>query len=398
MTREAASSDNFRAPKTVKELVDRLGEMKNSRLSPRDRLEFLLDNPVVKSQEVFSHELAFEVDARSRCRRLEDLEHIQRTLRELGNAWSAGPLEEDVRRGGTQLLGYLGDWLEDALRVERRHEIEMLEQLWESAPNVEEHFFPGRKSGDAPVENVVPPEVREVLEEHRKNQEEIVRENLANVDGFDDKGDEKTGASGKSALEEYREALEKHVVDLDEMPRDAESLEREALEAHTKVLEKFARDLPEPRPAGVSVMPMAQSPSASRIGDIVKVRDRARETAREPGLRLDPLTVQRWTNCIEETLPGRDWAYERQEFIPELEGARVVWFCSMGKLTLEVRELEGTDEVEVSLAPSSREPLDEKSRGHRFHSLSTVSRRMSRKKLDEMNSDPSEMLSTLLPR
>jgi hypothetical protein len=262
---------------------------------------------------------------------------------------------------------------------------------------------------------VVPPEVREVLEEHRKNQEEIVRENLANVDGFDDKGDEKTGASGKEVLEEYREALEKHVVDLDE------SLEARALEEHKKILaeleranlvvdgfddreeeksalEKFARDLPEPRPAGVSVMPMAQSPSASRIGDIVKVRDRARENAREPGLRLDPLTVQRWTNCIEETLPGRDWAYERQELIPELEGARVVWFCSMGKLTLEVRELEGTDEVEVSLAPSSREPLDEKSRGHRFHSLSTVSRRMSRKKLDEMNSDPSEMLSTLLPR
>jgi len=125
--------------RSVKELLEQLGSMRTKGLGARERLDFLMSRgpELVKD---FSCEDAFDVEARTRGARLQELEDLSRDMDCLERTWRGAPLLEDVRQAGRQLFKHLSGFVREAVADERRTEIDMLSAMWRSAPDIRAQY------------------------------------------------------------------------------------------------------------------------------------------------------------------------------------------------------------------------------------------------------------------
>lgn len=221
----------------VQQLLETLDDMRAEGLGAKERLEFLTSHGPAHVRD-FDLEDAFDLEMRARNSRLGRLEDLDRDLRQLTASWRGAPLPEDVRQAGTSLLEHAGALAGDALRDERRSEIHLLEQVWQSAPDVR-HAWPWLTAwGDTlvahPTKEEEPPDAEIQAESAHSDPDEDVRQpdegdepeleagrelEAPGVDG-EDEGAEFRGLEPDDAGEE----LERRVRQLDsgEMRRDYE--------------------------------------------------------------------------------------------------------------------------------------------------------------------------------
>lgn len=120
---------------TVQQLLERLGSMKAQGLGARERLDFL-QSQGPELAEGFSIEDAFDADARASSARISQLGELDACVRQLETAWRGAPIPSDVRTAGSSLIGHISGFVQGAQKTERESEIDMLSQLWETAPDV----------------------------------------------------------------------------------------------------------------------------------------------------------------------------------------------------------------------------------------------------------------------
>jgi hypothetical protein len=158
--------------RSVRELLAKLDDMKNTGVVAAERLEFILDSGSDLVDE-FNIEDAFDLEARARTRRLESLGDMKTNLRQGQEQWRGAPLREDVKEAAGRLFGHLDRFLENALTKERKSEIEMLSQIWEWGPDIS-HLFPGLTSGRPKPEPLeIPAELQEFTQKKAALYEEV---------------------------------------------------------------------------------------------------------------------------------------------------------------------------------------------------------------------------------
>ena len=163
---------------TVQTLLDKLDKLKNEGASPLERIRVIQEDGGTIIGDEFSMEEAFDVERRHRSERQKKLVDLRDRVSTLASFWEAAPLAVEIGGAGKKLLGYLTDFVDRAERAERKKEILELSDLWQSAPDVSEHF------GCVPI---TPPRTAEAAlrrqEDRLKKEKAILKAKMAEVEG-----------------------------------------------------------------------------------------------------------------------------------------------------------------------------------------------------------------------
>jgi len=125
---------------TVQTLLDKLDKLKNEGASPLERIRVIQEDGGNIIGDEFSMEEAFDVERRHRSERQKKLVDLRDRVSTLASFWEAAPLAVEINGAGKKLLSYLTDFVDRAEHAERKKEILELSDLWQSAPDVSEHF------------------------------------------------------------------------------------------------------------------------------------------------------------------------------------------------------------------------------------------------------------------
>ena len=157
---------------TVQTLLSKLDKLKNEGASPLERIRVIQSEGGNIIGDEFSMEEAFDVERRHRSERQKKLVDLRERVSTLASFWEAAPLTTEIGGAGKKLLDYLTDFVDRAEKSERKKEIVELSDLWDSAPDVSEHFgcvpiTPARKAEAA---------LRRQQERLQKEKEELAAE------------------------------------------------------------------------------------------------------------------------------------------------------------------------------------------------------------------------------
>lgn len=134
---------------SVKELLAELDQMKNKGIGARERLDFILDQGAELVEEGFDFEDAFDIEARVRVKRIDQLDELAKTMTLAKGFWADAPTKNDVKEAAMGLFRHLDRFIIDAKNIEVRSHIETLSQIWESAPDLR-WLYPWL-GGDGPI-------------------------------------------------------------------------------------------------------------------------------------------------------------------------------------------------------------------------------------------------------
>ena len=134
---------------SVKELLSELDQMKNKGVGARDRLDFILEQGSNLIDE-FDLQDAFDVEARARSKRLNQLNELSSVMTNAEHLWAGGPILDDVKEAASKLFTHLRRFLKDTLSREAKSEINMLSQIWESAPDIR-WLYPWLTAWEGPI-------------------------------------------------------------------------------------------------------------------------------------------------------------------------------------------------------------------------------------------------------
>lgn len=133
------TTESPRTPRlaSVQDLLTELDRMKTTGIGARERLDFMLARgaELVESDE-FPLEDAFDLEARVRVKRLDQLDHLAKTMNTAKGLWSEAPLKDDIKQAAKSLFRHLDGFINDARRVEEKSNIEMLSQIWVWEPDL----------------------------------------------------------------------------------------------------------------------------------------------------------------------------------------------------------------------------------------------------------------------
>lgn len=129
------------APRThlasVQDLLTELDRMKTTGIGARERLDFMLARgSELVEENAFDLEDAFDLEARVRVKRLDQLEHLAKAMTTAKGLWADAPIKDDVTKAAMGLFRHLDRFIIDAKNVEHRSHTETLSQIWVSDPDI----------------------------------------------------------------------------------------------------------------------------------------------------------------------------------------------------------------------------------------------------------------------
>jgi hypothetical protein len=293
---------------SVKDLLEQLHSMKADGLGARERLDFLMSSgpELVKD---FSYEHAFDLEARTRAAKLEQLEDLRQGFGTLESTWHAAPLIEDVREAGRALFKHLKGFVNEALGDERKAEIETLSQVWDRSPDIR-WLYPWLTAWTGPVRDSSKPDAI------ARHEAEFVKEAKEALE------DEITGENIEG--DELEAEFERQIRELDhaEFIRRDYELSGDYLERQREISEQLKDPAVRARLAGAPL----EEASGSSPEDLAQLRQEA------------------WTQAL------RDVSLETWEFRTEVAGHLGDW--GQGTALLWKHGLESHSSARLEWAPS----------------------------------------------
>lgn len=222
---------------SVQQLLEKLGSMKARGLGARERLDFLQRQGPELVHD-FTFEDAFDADARASSARLGQLDELSSSVRQLKTAWRSAPIQDDVRAAGLSLIGHITGFVQQAEKLERESEIDMLSQLWEQAPDVSSTWpelgtqaRPSRELHvqQSPEDSLSRPGDGELEKVKSELEDELTEENVKETT---------LPTEGAQLRDEFKKLWPKANLDNSWNPE----LEKRALEKHRQFVRQFETD------------------------------------------------------------------------------------------------------------------------------------------------------------
>ena len=356
------TTESPRTPRlaSVQDLLAELDRMKTTGIGARERLDFMLARgaELVESDE-FPLEDAFDLEARVRVKRLDQLDHLAKTMNTAKGLWSEAPLKDDIKQAAKGLFRHLAGFITDARRVEEKSNIETLSQIWVSDPDIR-WLYPWLTAWTGPIYRPrwaefssypVAPTAQEPSEEVKEFAE--TKQKL-----YDETASDQT-------------PVELPEADTKEMAKLFDLTPEEAVEVEKRIAEKMAevkvdpKDIPPPKEAPdevvvSSIKGTAQGPVVSRV--------RPDEPLPEP--EPDHLRRDNWTTAL-RLATTRNWTFSKEQYWMVDSGEVLIWrdrsnearveFLPMGGETLvslRIRTDEGFHKHEQKLGKGALRDLN----------------------------------------
>lgn len=373
---------------SVQQLLEKLGSMKATGLGARERLEYMRRHGPELVHD-FTFEDAFDADARASSARLEQLDELNSSVRQLETSWRGAPISSEVRAAGEGLIGHISGFVRQAQDLERRAEIDMLAQLWEWAPDVSSTWpeLVGKtKSRTArPLRDLYDREADAELEKAKTElEDEVTEENVKETEL--PAADDLDAELEKAALEKHRQFVRQLALETDNSsdflepppPRfpvekafedveDSQVVGKVSKSGNSALETEKGRELsrriktdPELRAQLATETTRDEESGSSELEDMPRLRHQAwTEAIRES--TLEPWRLEMWSSSTRALsmrwMLERDrQAYIKLETTRDREGThrvRLEWTDPKIRIGRFERELSSQELAELHLDPSS---------------------------------------------
>lgn len=322
---------------SVQELLSTLDGMKNNGAKAHERLEFIIEKGA-HFDEPFEIDYAFDLEAQVRNLRLKELLDLQAAMQNVSYRWNAAPFSDEIKEAASKLFAHQKGFIDDALKVERESESEMLSQLWPSDPDLS-HLYPWLISWKPKeIRQQVLSEIFELANQKKELEKKVVLEKAARDELLEKKEVlEKTSQYLDSQESEKKKAVVDKLLETSETPIMDEAIttvektdgkeapSRKSFFQHAKEpvkesttkspyelsLEKAEEKLRKREGARMGTPPLGERVSWDQVRE--KVVGRLGETVKEvPPTEVSALIKEAWASTLCE-MTTDPWTFSKEQ-------------------------------------------------------------------------------------